>query len=181
MKLIVWLWNPWEKYKKTRHNVWFSMLTEWNDSFLFWTWKYESKYNADCIFSELNCEKIILCKPQTYMNLSWESVAPLANFYKISLNDILVIHDEIDFVTWRIALKLWWSPAWHNWLKSIIEKLWSRDFWRLRIWIDRPVNKNQVTDWVLWKFTSSEIKILEEKKEGIFSEINSFVWVKNFR
>jgi PTH1 family peptidyl-tRNA hydrolase len=112
MKLIVWLWNPWEKYGKTRHNIWFSMIDNWVNSNNFWNWKFESKYKADIITTEINWEKIILCKPQTYMNLSWEAVAPLAKFYKINWNDILIIHDEIDFVTWRIALKLWGSSAW---------------------------------------------------------------------
>ena len=179
MKLIVWLWNPWVKYDKTRHNVWFSFIDKWNDRNWFWIWKYEVKYKAEIITSEINWEKILLCKPQTYMNLSWESVGLLARFYKVEWKDILVIHDEIDFVTWRIALKFWWSSAGHNWLKSIIEKLWTRDFWRLRIGVDRPVNSKDVVDWVLSSFKPQEKEILIEKEDEIFNLIDNFLLKKD--
>jgi PTH1 family peptidyl-tRNA hydrolase len=175
MKLVVWLWNPWLKYNKTRHNVWFSFIDKWVDINGLWMWRFESKYKADIIFADYKWEKLVLCKPQTYMNLSWEAVAPVARFYKISSNDILVLHDEIDFVTWRIALKYWWSSAGHNGLKSIIEKLGTRDFWRLRIWVDRPVNSSDVVDWVLSSFKPEEKKILVEKEGEIFNYIEDFL------
>ena len=175
MKLIVWLWNPWTKYEKTRHNIWFAFINQWVESRFLWNWEFESKYKAELIITEINCEKIVLCKPQTYMNLSWEAVGPLAKFYKVSWKDILVIHDEIDFVTWRIALKFWGSPAGHNWLKSIIEKLGTRDFWRLRIGVDRPATSAWVVDWVLSSFKPNEKEILIEKQDEIFKLIEDFL------
>ena len=175
MKLIAWLWNPWEKYKTTRHNVWFRFVDAWVDNKWLWIWKYEGKYKSEIIQTELNWEKLIICKPQTFMNLSWEAVAPIARFYKIEPSNILIIHDEIDFVTARIALKFWWSPAWHNGLKSIIEKLWTKDFWRLRIWIDRPATSKQVVDRVLSSFKPEEKKNLIEKEDEIFNLIEEFI------
>lgn len=178
MKLIVWLWNPWAKYEKTRHNIWFTFINQWVDFMWFWSWKFESKYKAEMITTEINWGKVILCKPQTYMNLSWESVGPIAKFFKIEWKDILIIHDEIDFVTWRVALKLWWSAAGHNWLKSIIEKLWTRDFWRVRIGVDRPATKDQIVDWVLSSFKPNEKELLVEKQDEIFNLIDEFLTKK---
>ena len=178
MKLIVWLWNPWVKYEKTRHNIWFTFINQWVDFMWFWSWKFESKYKAEIITTEISWEKLILCKPQTYMNLSGEAVWPLAKFYKVSWKDILIIHDEIDFVTWRIALKFWGSSAGHNWLKSIIEKLWTRDFWRLRIGVDRPAVQSWVVDRVLSSFRPNEKELLVEKQDEIFNLIDEFLTKK---
>jgi len=101
MKLIVWLWNPWEKYKKTRHNIWFmfldflvSPLNQKNTSPLtpllkeegdFGEFKTEKKFKAEISEWRFQWEKTILLKPQTYMNLSWESVKKVSDFYKIDL------------------------------------------------------------------------------------------------
>ena len=179
MKLVVWLWNPWQKYEKTRHNVWFFFVNKWVDAYNLWIWKFESKYKAEILQTNYHWEKIILCKPQTYMNLSGEAVAPLARFFKIECKDILIIHDEIDFIIWRVALKFWGSSAGHNWLKSIIEKLWTHDFWRLRIGVDRPVSSKDVVDWVLSSFKPQEKEILIEKEDEIFSLIDNFLLKKD--
>ena len=174
MKLIVWLGNPGLKYDKTRHNIGFSMVdarTE-QEGFL---WKQESKYKAEVAIWEKNGERILLCKPQTYMNLSGEAVAPLARFYKIEAKDILVVHDEIDFVTGRLALKLGGSAAGHNGLKSIIQKFGSSDFYRLRIGVDRPAVSSQVADWVLSSFKPEERALLEQKQGEVFDLIDQFL------
>jgi len=103
--------------------------------------------------------------------LSGESVWPLAQFYKIPAENILVLHDEIDFVTGRVAMKKWWSAAWHNGLKSIISKLWTNDFWRIRIGVGRPATSNMVADYVLSTFKPNEKELMDEK----FSEISEFI------
>lgn len=123
---------------------------------------YDSKYKAELLTTTIDGEKVIFCKPQTYMNRSGDAVAPLANFYKIPAKDILVVHDEIDFVTGRIALKIGGSPAGHNGLKSIIERLGTPDFARIRIGVDRPAD-NAVADRVLSEFKLDEKKLLEVK------------------
>lgn len=138
-------------------------------------WKQESKYKAEVAIWEKNGERILLCKPQTYMNLSGEAVAPLARFYKIEAKDILVVHDEIDFVTGRLALKLGGSAAGHNGLKSIIQKFGSSDFYRLRIGVDRPAVSSQVADWVLSSFKPEERALLEQKQGEVFDLIDQFL------
>ena len=138
-------------------------------------WKQESKYKAEVAIWEKNGEKLLLCKPQTYMNLSGEAVAPLARFYKIEAKDILVVHDEIDFVTGRLALKLGGSAAGHNGLKSIIQKFGSADFYRLRIGVDRPAVSSQVADWVLSSFKPEERALLEQKQGEVFDLIDQFL------
>ena len=138
-------------------------------------WKQESKYKAEVAIWEKNGEKLLLCKPQTYMNLSGEAVAPLARFYKIEAKDILVVHDEIDFVTGRLALKLGGSAAGHNGLKSIIQKFGSADFYRLRIGVDRPAVSSQVADRVLSSFNPEERALLEQKQGEIFDLIDQFL------
>lgn len=175
MKLIVGLWNPWKKYEKTRHNAGCIVLDSFVQGNKIWTFSHNDKYKAELIQTEINKEKIIFLKPQTFMNLSWESIGPIAHFYKIQIQDILIIHDEIDLPTGKIQLKLWWSSAWHNGLKSTIEKLWTKDFRRLRIWIDRPTTKEEVADYVLSPFKPDEKKLLAEQEEKIEILINEFL------
>ena len=174
MKLIVWLGNPGLKYDKTRHNIGFAMIDARAEQGGF-LWKQESKYKAEVAIWEKNGEKLLLCKPQTYMNLSGEAVAPLARFYKIEAKDILVVHDEIDFVTGRLALKLGGSAAGHNGLKSIIQKFGSADFYRLRIGVDRPAVSSQVADRVLSSFKPEERALLEQKQGELFDLIDQFL------
>ena len=171
MKLVVWLGNPWQSYKATRHNIWATMLERFLDLEKIWNLKYDNKWKAEILTTDQFGDKVIFCAPQTYMNLSWESVWPLAKFYKIKPEDILVLHDEIDFVVGRIAMKKWWSAAWHNGLKSIIEKLWTKDFNRIRIGVGRPATSSMVADYVLSTFKPNEKELMDEK----FDEISDFI------
>jgi len=172
MKLIVWLGNPWKEYEKTRHNIWFVMLDKFVETNKLGIFLFDKKYWLEKCVSEIQWEKVIFCKPQTYMNRSWDAVAPLANFYKIESKNILILHDEIDFVTWRIGFKFGGSPAGHNWLKSLIARLGTPDFARIRIWVDRPIDSKFVSDWVLSSFKPEEKKILEEK----YDEVEKLIW-----
>lgn len=172
MKLIVWLGNPWKEYEKTRHNIWFVMLDRFVQENKLGDFSFDKKYNAEILTTEIDWEKIIFCKPQTYMNRSWDATAPLANFYKIEAKNILVLHDEIDFVTGRIAFKFGWSPAGHNGLKSLIARLGTPDFARIRIGVDRPLDNKYVADWVLSTFKPEEKKLLEEK----YDEVEKMIW-----
>lgn len=175
MKLIVWLGNPGKNYEKTRHNIWFSFLDRWNEREQLGSWKFVAKFQGEIIQTERAGEKIILAKPQTFMNNSGNVVAPLARFYQIESQDILVLHDEIDFPTAKIALKYWGGVAGHNGLKSIVAKLGTKDFWRLRIGIDRPLEQAQVTNRVLGKFKTEEIEALTAQESTIFALIQDFI------
>lgn len=178
MKLIVWLWNPWDQYKKTRHNIWFSTIDEIVESNNFWDFSYDNKYGWETLTTLIKWEKVVFLKPMEYMNKSWWAVSKIANFYKIESKDILVIHDEIDLPVWSIKLKFWWWLAWHNGLKDIANKLWTQDFWRIRIWVDRPntpLNNGgniSVADYVLSSFKPEQIKLIKDK----YLDIEKFIF-----
>lgn len=155
MKLIVWLWNPWLEYKNTRHNVWFMFLDYLQEIWWFENFK-DSKFKW--IISEwlYNQEKIILLKPMTYMNLSWESIISLTNFYKIGIEDLIVIYDDVSMDFGKIRFRNEWRDGWHNWVKSIISSFWTEQFARIKIWVWID-SKFELSDWVLSKFKQKEI------------------------
>lgn len=179
MKLIVGLWNPWKQYEKTRHNIGFIIV----DSFLEngkWEqgegkWNYENKRKGEIAEANIEDQKIVFLKPMEFMNRSWWAVTLVATFYKIEAKDILVLHDDIDLSVGKIQLKLWWSSAGHNGLKSIIEKIWNKDFWRLRIWVDRPNNQADVADYVLHSFEKEEKEMIDDKIDEIKKYIMEFI------
>jgi PTH1 family peptidyl-tRNA hydrolase len=161
MKLIVWLWNPWKQYEKTRHNIWFMFLDFFASINNFSNFKNETKFKAEISQWILAWEKTILLKPQTYMNLSWESLRKIVDFYKIELDDIIVIYDDLSLEFGKIRFRETGSAWGHNWIKSIISHF-SKDFKRIKIWIWYNSNY-EVSDWVLSKFTNDEIDEFEDE------------------
>ena len=161
MKLIVWLWNPWKQYERTKHNIWFMFLDFFGSKNNFSEFKNESKFKWEISEWIFKGEKTILLKPQTYMNLSWESLMKLNNFYKVDLEDIIIIYDDLSLELWKIRFREKGSAGWHNWIKSIISHFWT-EFKRIKIWIGYNDNY-EVSDWVLSKFTSEEIEIFEDE------------------
>jgi len=159
MKIIVWLWNPWEKYKKTRHNTWFLFLDYLKEKENFSDFILEPKFKAEISNWILKNEKIILLKPQTFMNLSGESVFKIMNFYKIEKKDFIVIFDDLSMEFSKIRFREKWSAWGHNGIKDIINYL-KEDFNRIKVWI--WFNDNfEVSDWVLSKFNDEELEKLE--------------------
>lgn len=172
-KLIVWLGNPWDQYKNTRHNIWFTMLDEFVNSNSLGTFSYDNKYGGETFTTLLNWQKVAFLKPMEYMNKSGWPVSKLANFFKIEPKDILVIHDEIDLPVWTVKLKFGGGLAGHNWLRDIALKLWTQDFWRIRIGVDRPTNSNiSVADYVLWNFKKEQIANIRDK----YLDIENFIF-----
>ena len=175
MKIIFWLWNPWNRYNKTRHNIWFMFLDFLiKDLNLSWEWSEEKKLKSQVFETTINWEKILLIKPQTFMNLSGEAVLKIMSFYKIKKEDIVVIYDDISMNFWKIRYREKWSAWWQNWVKDIILKIWE-EFPRIKIWIwaDRRFD---ISAWVLSKFSSIELhnldtKIFEEVKDELLSKI----------
>lgn len=109
------------------------------------------------------------------MNNSGQAVKAIAQFYKIVPEDILVLHDEIDFIPGRVEIKQWGSHAGHNGLRSMIEHLGTNTFTRIRIGVGRPALKEQVADYVLSSFQHSEFKLIEEKYSYIEQEVKKFI------
>jgi PTH1 family peptidyl-tRNA hydrolase len=170
MKLIVWLWNPGRDYEYTRHNLGFLFLNYLKEKEDFGDFKEDGKFKWSISSWLLAWEKVILLKPLTFMNISWESLRKVMDFYKIDLEDIIVIYDDISMDFWKIRFKDTWSAGWHNWVKSIISHFW--DKWK-RIKVGIWLNTNyDVSDWVLSKFTKDELDSLQDE---IFSKIYDLV------
>lgn len=167
MKLIVWLGNPGQEYEKTRHSIGFFLV----DEIVPGICKYDERYKSE-LYKDQN---VVYIKPMEFMNRSGWAVAAIAKFYKIEAKDILVIHDDIDLPVGKIQLKLGWSSAGHNGLKDIIEKIWTKDFWRLRIGVDRPVHQDDVADYVLSWFKKEEKRLIEDKMNDIEELIQKFL------
>lgn len=167
MKLIIWLWNPGEKYKNTRHNVWFLFLDFLQEKLnISWSFEEVSKFKAEILETNINSEKTLLVKPLTFMNLSGESVLKLLSFYKIEKKDIIVIFDDISLEPGKIRFRESGSAGWQNGVKSIISNI-GEDFKRIKIGIGHD-KKWDLSDWVLSKFSGEE---LEKFKKETFPEV----------
>ncbi|MBG0964239.1 aminoacyl-tRNA hydrolase [Bacillus sp. SRB1LM] len=155
MKLIVGLGNPGREYELTRHNIGFMAIDElakrWNISL------NEQKFKGVFGAGFVNGEKVILLKPLTYMNLSGESIRPLMDYYKIDVEDFVVLYDDLDIPVGKLRLRMKGSAGGHNGVKSTISHLGTQEFQRIRMGIDRPKNGMKVVDYVLGRFTSEEI------------------------
>lgn len=150
IRLFVGLGNPGAAYEDTRHNAGFW----WIDALareLKLSLKADRSWHGHVARGSVDGQQVWLLQPQTFMNLSGNSVAPLARFYKIAPQEILVIHDEMDVVPGQAKLKLGGSSAGHNGLKDITAQLGTPDYWRLRIGVGHPGVKSEVVDWVLRK------------------------------
>lgn len=133
MKLIVGLGNPGENYRNTWHNLGFLALGEIRDVNGFTPFKNNKQLKAELSEGKIGREKIILAKPQTFMNNSGESVSALMKYFKIKISDIIVIHDDIDLALGKIRIAKDSSSGGHNGIKSIISHLGTKDFLRIKI------------------------------------------------
>ena len=168
MKLIVGLGNPGKDYVWTRHNIGFWLIDNFvNDD--NWTEKFEGLLYKKLI----NGEKVFFFKPLTYMNNSGIAISKLVKYYDIDLEDILIIHDDLDLPLGSYKIKYDSSSGGHNGIKSIISYFGSQEFWRLKVGISN--DKSNVKDYVLGKFKKSEKDIIEEMLETYNKIINSFI------
>lgn len=187
MKLICGLGNPGREYERNRHNIGFMVVeallsrarAELN----------QEKFQAKVGQGSLGSERILFLEPQTYMNLSGRSLAEAARFYKVAVEDILVIHDELDLPFGRLQLKAGGGTGGHNGLKSSVQSLGADAFIRLRFGIGKPEGPNakeRVADYVLSNFDDGERRQLEEfigkasdmaetwAREGLSTAMNRF-------
>ncbi len=177
MKLIIWLWNPGSQYTTTRHNVWFLVVDELISHFDGTDLLFNKKFNAQVSSGMIGKRQILYAKPQTFMNKSWSAVQSLINFYKLDKEDILIIHDDIDHMFWKIKLKYSGSHGGHNWIRDIIDRVWSQKFRRLKLWVGRPSNQKMVTDYVLWQMKEDELAYWSEHRKDIYEQVQQ--WLKN--
>ena len=170
MKLIVGLGNPDIQYNNTRHNIGFFYLDLFANKL---NCSFKEKFNGMYSKIKINNTNVILLKPLTFMNLSGDCVIKFVNYYKINIEDILVIHDDLDLEFGRIKLKENGSSGGHNGIKNIISNLNSENFKRLKI----GIGKNgliDTKDYVLGKFTEEELKIISGNEKNILNILNDY-------
>ena len=176
--LVVALGNPGNEYKNTRHNLGWLVLDqlisrlERSGVQVHETKGPKGAYNL--WRAKVKGQEWLFCKPLTYMNLSGEAVAPLANFYRIEPENLLVLHDEIDLPLGRVRIKKGGGTAGHNGLKSLAQCLGSKDFVRLRLGVGKP-ERGEVANYVLAKFASSEQADLEQVLDFAVESVYSYM------
>lgn len=164
MKLFVGLGNPGPKYAGNRHNIGFMALDRIAEDQGFGPWK--SKFQAQITEGRLGTDKVILLKPQTFMNLSGQSVGEAMRFYKLTPADVIVFHDELDLVPGKARAKTGGGHAGHNGLRSIHQHI-GADYDRIRLGIGHPGDKNRVSGYVLSDFAKAEQNWLDDLLRGI--------------
>ena len=159
MYLIIGLGNPEEEYSKTRHNMGFNTINKLSQQYDIKINK--NKFDALCGEGIIEKEKVILVKPQTYMNLSGKSIIQFVNFYKISMENVIVIYDDIDVEKGQIKIRKKGGAGSHNGMKSVVEELKTGDFTRIRVGIGKPIHKDDMINYVIGAIPEEEIELLE--------------------
>jgi len=167
MMLFVGLGNPGSQYEKNRHNVGFMAVSRIVENHNFSPWK--NKFRGSISNGLLRNQKIIILKPNTFMNLSGQSVGEVIRFYKIPSSKVIVFHDEIDFPLGKLKFKSGGGHAGHNGLRSISEHIGS-DYIRIRIGVGHPGNKNAVANYVLGDFSKVEQETITQILKVISTE-----------
>lgn len=173
MYLIVGLGNPENEYAKTRHNMGFDTINEIarKNNITITKSKFKGLYETSIIQEK----KVILLKPQTYMNASGESIKEAVDFYNIKPEEIIVIYDDIDTEKGSIRIRKQGGPGSHNGMKSIVHELGTTEFGRIRVGIGQPEFKNDMINYVIGKVPEEEQKILQEGVEKAAEAIEEIV------
>ncbi|MCL2468980.1 MAG: aminoacyl-tRNA hydrolase [Alphaproteobacteria bacterium] len=152
-KMIVGLGNPGADYARNRHNIGFMALdalaTAWDAS------AWQKKFKAQVAQASWEMRKLLLLKPQTYMNLSGQAVAEALHYYKLEPKDVIVIQDDIDLLAGQVKCKQGGGHGGHNGLRSLDEHI-GKDYWRVRLGIGHPGQREDVTDHVLSNFSAAD-------------------------
>lgn len=160
MYLIVGLGNPEEKYSNTRHNMGFNTINKLSKQYGIEINKnnFKGLYGTGIIENQ----KVILLKPQTFMNLSGESIKETINFYKIDKKQLIIIYDDIDIEPGIIKIRKTGGPGTHNGMKSVIQNISTKDFTRIRVGIGEPKHKNDLINYVIGNIPEEEREILDK-------------------
>lgn len=175
MFLIVGLGNPEEEYSGTRHNMGFDTINKLAKQFNIKVdkRKFKGLYGSGIIEGE----KVILLKPQTYMNLSGESVKSIMQFYKINPEDIVIIYDDVDISPGIIKIRKKGGPGGHNGMKSVVSEIGTETFSRVRIGIGKPAQKDKMIQFVIGPIPKDEKEILDKAttlgKEAVIEIISN--------
>lgn len=165
MRLIVGLGNPGPGHAGQRHNIGFMAVDRIAERHRFSPWK-TSRFHGLMAEGNLGVHRVLLLKPETYMNESGRSVGAAARFYKLEQPDVIVLHDELDLPPGKLRVKRAGGHGGHNGLRSIDAHL-GPDYWRVRLGIGHPGDKNAVLHWVLGNFTSGERQWLDALLDAV--------------
>ncbi|AGF74762.1 peptidyl-tRNA hydrolase, PTH1 family [Bartonella australis AUST/NH1] len=168
MLLIAGLGNPGSHYQNNRHNIGFMAVDAIHKSFPFSSWS--KKFQAEISNCLIHGEKILLVKPQTFMNLSGQAISEILQFYKLDLSNLIVIHDELNLPAGRVRIKTGGGSNGHNGIKSI-DIHCGNDYRRLRLGIGHPGSKELVSQYVLGNFTKSDQEWLPRLLNAIANNI----------
>lgn len=163
MRLFVGLGNPGAKYAGNRHNIGFMALDRIADDHGFSPWR--AKFQAEISEGRLGHGKVVLLKPQTFMNLSGQSVGEAMRFYKLTPEDVVVFHDELDLAPAKVRVKSGGGHAGHNGLRSIHQHI-GAEYDRVRLGIGHPGHKDRVASYVLSDFAKADQDWLEDVLRG---------------
>lgn len=170
IKLVVGLGNPGRQYEKTRHNVGFIFLDHLACANNI-AWSANGQFQGDVANLGMRSDKIVLLKPMTFMNRSGASVGAVMRYFKLKPEEILVVHDELDLPEGVVKMKRDGGHAGHNGLRDIIAHIDTRDFFRLRIGIGRPVGGN-VADYVLSRPSSAAVALFDDVFRGLAEKVD---------
>lgn len=160
MRLFIGLGNPGKTYEKTRHNIGFQVIDELAKRLQ--APPFQQKFNGQYTAVHTPQGKVILVKPMTYMNLSGECVRPLADYFEVNEDELVVLYDDLDLPAGKIRLRQKGSAGGHNGMKSLIAHLGTSEFNRIRIGVDRPTGGMKVSDYVLAPFHKEELPLIDE-------------------
>ena len=184
MYLIVGLGNPESDYAQTRHNMGFNVINKLAKEYDIEIAR--KKFNSEYEVAVIEDEKVILVKPQTFMNASGEAVLEFVNFYKIELDKVIIIYDDIDIAPGKIRIRKSGSPGSHNGVKSVVHFLNNENFPRVRVGIGKPEENENLIEYVIGAMDEESKKRLDEGteiakdaiiellKNGIDSAMNKF-------
>lgn len=173
VKMIVGLGNPGEKYHETKHNIGFMVLDQWakQENVTFNKSKHQGLYTEFFVGGE----KVILVKPQTFMNLSGQCVKPLMDYFKIDIDDVVIIYDDMDLPIGKIRLRQKGSAGGHNGIKSLIQHFGTQTFNRVKVGVGRPLEFETVVQHVLSKFLSVYREDVNRSIDQTIEAMNAFV------
>lgn len=174
MFLIVGLGNPGREYEKTRHNVGFAVIDALADKYNISV--ADRKSRAFCGKGIIGGQKVLLAKPQTYMNLSGESIRSLTDYYKIDVEtELLVIFDDVSLDVGTLRIRKKGSAGGHNGIKNIIANLGTDTFERIKVGVGEKPKGYDLADYVLGHFTKAEQELMEEGYQNVISAVERIV------
>ena len=173
MLLLVGLGNPGPKYENNRHNIGFMAVDDIVHRHSFGPWK--TRFQGMICEGRLGDEKVLALKPMTFMNESGRAVGEALRFYKIAPSDVIVLYDELDIAPCKLKVKQGGGNGGHNGLRSLDAHLPDKNYWRVRLGIGHPGNKNMVSGYVLGDFPKAERPMVEKLIEGVSKAIPALI------